>query len=278
MTRNFARLPLFARLRLSLSLPLGAATLAALVIACGNGDAQTSTPNSGSRLPDIAANEQPASPKAKTTTNAKAKPTAKEEKRKEVADSAIQTIDEFIAAQSIDTSGSTWKTDLPKPPKLEFDASKTYYWELDTNVGNISIRFLPDTAPMHVSSAIYLTRLGFFDGLTFHRVIPKFMAQGGDPLGNGRGGPGYRFEGEYDRAVRHDRPGLLSQANAGPGTDGSQFFITFVATPHLDGKHTLYGEVVEGMDAVKQLEQWRERGSTHMNEPLLIERAEIRVD
>jgi cyclophilin family peptidyl-prolyl cis-trans isomerase len=97
-------------------------------------------------------------------------------------------------------------------------------------------------------------------------------------LGNGQGGPGYRFDGEFDRTTRHDRPGILSQANAGPGTDGSQFFITFVPTPHLDGKHTIYGEVVDGMTAVKQLEQWRERGSEHMNEPLLIERAELRVD
>ena len=107
---------------------------------------------------------------------------------------------------------------------------------------------------MHVSSTIYLTRLGFYDGLSFHRVITDFMAQGGCPLGTGTGGPGYEYDGEFDSHVKHDKPGLLSMANAGPGTDGSQFFLTFVATPWLDGKHTIFGEVVEGMDTVRALE------------------------
>jgi cyclophilin family peptidyl-prolyl cis-trans isomerase len=191
--------------------------------------------------------------------------------------SPIAAIDAFIEGQSIDKSNAEWKTRLPKPPQVAFDA-KRYFWDLDTNVGKISIRFLPDVAPMHVSSAIYLTRLGFFDGLSFHRVIPDFMAQGGCPQGNGRGGPGYRFDGEYSPSVRHDRPGLLSMANAGPGTDGSQFFITFVPTPHLDGKHTIYGEVVSGMDTVEQLEAWRKPGSPHMRDALVIEKAEVRVE
>jgi peptidyl-prolyl cis-trans isomerase B (cyclophilin B) len=108
---------------------------------------------------------------------------------------------------------------------------------------------------MHVSSTIYLARLGFYDGVIFHRVITGFMAQGGDPLGQGIGGPGYDYDGEYSDSARHDRPGLLSMANAGPGTDGSQFFITFVPTPHLDDKHTIFGEVVEGMETVQQLEK-----------------------
>jgi cyclophilin family peptidyl-prolyl cis-trans isomerase len=117
---------------------------------------------------------------------------------------------------------------------------------------------MPDVAPMHVSSTIYLTRLGFYDGVIFHRVISGFMAQGGDPLGTGTGGPGYDYDGEYAPSARHDRPGLLSMANAGPGTDGSQFFLTFVPTPHLDDKDTIFGEVIEGMDTVQALEK---RGS-----------------
>ncbi len=190
----------------------------------------------------------------------------------------IQTIDDFIASKNIDKSSSSWKTSLPKPPELEFDASKSYFWDLDTTVGPISIRLLADEAPMHVSSAIYLTRLGFFDGLTCHRVIAGFMAQGGDPLGNGRGSPGYRFDGEFSGKSRHNVPGILSQANSGPGTDGSQFFITFVATPHLDGKHTVYGKVETGMEAVKELEAWRQKGSPHQNDPLLINKAKVRVE
>ena len=190
---------------------------------------------------------------------------------------AVQAIDDFIAQQKIDKSGAAWKTMLPKPPQVGFD-DKNYFWDIETNVGKIVIKLMPDIAPMHVSSLIYLTRLGFYDGTSFHRVIPGFMAQGGCPLGNGRGNPGYRFDGEFDPSVRHDRPGLLSMANSGPGTDGSQFFITFVKTPHLNGKHTIYGEVVEGMETVKQLEARRRRGSPNLGEPLGIEKATIRAE
>jgi len=170
-------------------------------------------------------------------------------------DVAIAAIDRFIAEQSIDRSQAQWKTRLSQPPQVEFDASKRYFWNIATNVGDIKIQLMPDIAPMHVSSTIYLARLGFYDGVIFHRVITGFMAQGGDPLGKGIGGPGYDYDGEYSNSARHDRPGLLSMANAGPGTDGSQFFITFVPTPHLDDKHTIFGAVVDGMDTVQQLEK-----------------------
>ncbi len=199
------------------------------------------------------------------------------EKPKEAGDVAIAAIDAFIAEKNIDKSASGWKTRLPKPPKVEFDSSKTYYWELETNVGSIKLKLMPDVAPMHVSSTIYLTRLGFYDGVPFHRVITGFMAQGGDPLGRGTGGPGYKYAGEFDSKVRHDKPGILSMANAGPGTDGSQFFITFVPTPHLDGRHTIFGEVVEGMDTVKELEKRGSR-SGRPSEPLKIESAKITVE
>jgi cyclophilin family peptidyl-prolyl cis-trans isomerase len=170
-------------------------------------------------------------------------------------DVAIAAIDRFIAEQSIDRNQAGWKTSLPQPPQVEFDASKRYFWNIATNVGDIKIQLMPDIAPMHVSSTIYLARLGFYDGVIFHRVITGFMAQGGDPLGQGIGGPGYDYDGEFSNSARHDRPGLLSMANAGPGTDGSQFFLTFVPTPHLDDKHTIFGEVVEGMETVQQLEK-----------------------
>ncbi len=173
---------------------------------------------------------------------------------KGTADVGIAAIDKFIAEQKIDKSSSNWKTNLTKPPKVQFDDAKTYYWNLKTNVGDIKIKLLPTDAPMHVSSTIYLTQLGFYDGVSFHRVIKGFMAPGGDPLGTGTGGPGYKYDGEYGGPSRHDKPGILSMANAGPGTDGSQFFLTFLPTPHLDGRHTIFGEVVEGMGTVKQLE------------------------
>jgi cyclophilin family peptidyl-prolyl cis-trans isomerase len=199
------------------------------------------------------------------------------EKSKEAGDVAIDAIDAFIAEKNIDKSASGWKTKLPRPPKVDFDPGKTYYWNLDTNVGAIKLKLMPDVAPMHVSSTIYLTRLGFYDGVPFHRVITGFMAQGGDPLGRGTGGPGYKYAGEFDAKVRHDKPGILSMANAGPGTDGSQFFITFVPTPHLDGRHTIFGEVVEGMESVKELEKRGSR-SGRPSESLEIETATVTVE
>jgi cyclophilin family peptidyl-prolyl cis-trans isomerase len=157
-----------------------------------------------------------------------------------MSDPALSACDEHIASAGIDTSSAKWRTSLKQPPQFPFDVDKTYFWDVETNVGPIRIKLLPEVAPNHVSSTMFLSRLGFYDGLKFHRVIDGFMAQGGCPLGTGTGGPGYKYDGEFDASVRHDRPGLLSMANAGPGTDGSQFFLTFVPTPHLDGKHTIF--------------------------------------
>ena len=160
----------------------------------------------------------------------------------------------FADAQGIDTNKSGWRLSLPAPPKGKFATDKTYDWVLETGEGTIRVRLMPEVAPQHVSSTAYLTQLGYYDGLDFHRVITGFMAQGGCPEGSGRGGPGYQYDGEFSSEARHDRPGILSMANAGPGTDGSQFFLTFGPTPHLDGNHTVFGRVVDGMDAVKAIE------------------------
>jgi cyclophilin family peptidyl-prolyl cis-trans isomerase len=166
---------------------------------------------------------------------------------------------------------------VPKPEKVSFDAKKTYVWVLDTNKGPIEIKLRPDVAPMHVTSTIYLTRLGFYDGVIFHRVIPGFMAQGGDPTGTGMGGPGYKYDGEFSPAAKHDKPGILSMANAGPGTDGSQFFITFVPTDYLNGKHTVFGEVTKGQETLKALEAAGSSPQGKTKEKLEITKATIRV-
>jgi peptidyl-prolyl cis-trans isomerase B (cyclophilin B) len=114
---------------------------------------------------------------------------------------------------------------------------------MKTSKGDIRLNLFPDRAPVTVANFANLARRGFYDGLKFHRVIKDFMIQGGCPKGTGTGGPGYRFEDEFDPSLRHDRPGLLSMANAGPGTNGSQFFITHVPTPWLDDNHSIFGEV-----------------------------------
>jgi peptidyl-prolyl cis-trans isomerase B (cyclophilin B) len=189
---------------------------------------------------------------------------------------AVAQIEAFIADQKVDTSASGWKTSLSKPPVATFGDGKTYTWKLETSLGDVSIELMPDIAPMHVTSTIYLTTLGFYDDVPFHRVITDFMAQGGDPLGRGTGGPGYQYDGEFDASVKHNRPGLLSMANSGPGTDGSQFFLTFVETPWLDGKHTIFGAVTDGMDTLKALEA-RGSGSGETSESLAIVKATIAV-
>ncbi len=169
-------------------------------------------------------------------------------------DKAMTAIDAQVAAAKVDKSKPNWKLQLPMPKAVAFTPGKEYLVRMTTNKGDVVIRFMPDIAPMHVTNFLYLTKLGFYDGTPFHRVITRFMAQGGDPTGTGSGSPGYGFGGEFSDKAKHDRPGLLSMANAGPGTDGSQFFLTFVPTPWLNGKHTIFGEVIEGLDVLKALE------------------------
>jgi len=129
--------------------------------------------------------------------------------------------------------------------KMTYDALKA---TIHTTKGDIRLNLFPDKAPLTVLNFVNLSKKGFYDGLAFHRVIPDFMIQGGCPLGTGTGGPGYRFADEFSPDLRHSKPGILSMANAGPGTNGSQFFITHVPTPWLDNKHAIFGEVVDEKD------------------------------
>ena len=124
---------------------------------------------------------------------------------------------------------------------------------VETNLGTIKIKFYPDVAPKAVENWVGLAKKGYYNGVTFHRVIDGFMIQGGDPLGQGIGGPGYKFADEFHPKLRHDKAGILSMANSGPNTNGGQFFITLGATPHLDNRHSVFGEVTSGMDIVRRI-------------------------
>lgn len=141
------------------------------------------------------------------------------------------------------------------PPEMQIDVSKNYSVSIATDRGTIELELYPEHAPQTVNNFVFLAKQGFYDGVTFHRVIEDFMIQGGDPTGSGSGGPGYRFADECDgNPLRHDAK-VISMANAGPNTNGSQFFITHLATPHLDGRHTVFGKVTSGeavVDAVQQ--------------------------
>lgn len=139
------------------------------------------------------------------------------------------------------------------PPAMQIDSKKKYRARMETDKGTMVIELFADKAPNTVNSFVFLARQGFYEGVIFHRVIANFMAQGGDPTGTGSGGPGYRFADEFHPSLKHDRQGILSMANAGPGTNGSQFFITHVPTPHLDNKHSVFGQVVEGLDVLMSI-------------------------
>jgi cyclophilin family peptidyl-prolyl cis-trans isomerase len=143
-----------------------------------------------------------------------------------------------------------------RPPEMQIDPNKRYEAVFHTDKGDFTVELFAKEAPITVNNFVFLAREGFFDGTTFHRVIRGFMAQGGDPTGTGTGGPGYRFNDERGAlALKHDRAGILSMANAGPNTNGSQFFITFGPTPHLNGKHGVFGRVVSGMEVVNSIRE-----------------------
>jgi cyclophilin family peptidyl-prolyl cis-trans isomerase len=139
------------------------------------------------------------------------------------------------------------------PPAMVIDPNKKYKARLKTSKGDVVIELFAGKVPTTVNNFVFLARDGYYDGTNVHRVIKDFMVQGGDPTGTGSGGPGYKFKDEFGPNLKHSGPGTLSMANAGPNTNGSQFFITHTATPWLDGKHSVFGKVVEGMDVVNAI-------------------------
>ncbi|MCA9934807.1 MAG: peptidylprolyl isomerase [Anaerolineales bacterium] len=138
---------------------------------------------------------------------------------------------------------------------MQIDTEKSYMVKMVTNKGTIEIELYPNYAPKTVNNFVFLIREGFYDGVSFHRVISNFVIQGGDPTGTGRGGPGYRFGDEFTGNPLKHGTGFLSMANAGPNTNGSQFFVTHSPQPHLDGRHTVFGKVTNGMDVVNAIRQ-----------------------
>src|SRR5579885_628445 len=150
-----------------------------------------------------------------------------------------------------------------RAPEMSIDPNKRYQAIFHTERGDFTVDLFAKEAPITVNNFVFLARDGFYDGTTFHRVIGGFMAQGGDPTGTGMGGPGYKFNDERGAlALKHDGAGILSMANAGPNTNGSQFFITYGPTPHLNGKHAVFGKVVSGMEvaeAIRERDPQRDR-------------------
>lgn len=138
-------------------------------------------------------------------------------------------------------------------PPMVIDPTHLYFATIKTEKGEIALKLFADSAPLAVNNFVFLSRQGWYDGVTFHRVLPDFVAQSGDPSGSGYGGPGYAFTDEISPELRFDREGILAMANSGPGTNGSQFFITYSPTPELNGKYTIFGQVVSGMDVLKRL-------------------------
>ena len=142
-----------------------------------------------------------------------------------------------------------------KPPDMQIDTKKNYVVSMNTSKGIIELELYPQHAPVTVNNFVFLVKEGYYDDVSFHRVIEDFVIQGGDPTGTGRGGPGYKFEDELkNNPLKHER-GVISMANAGPNTNGSQFFITHSPQPHLNGKHTVFGKVITGLDVVDSIEQ-----------------------
>lgn len=160
-----------------------------------------------------------------------------------------KTVTPTAPAEPTSSASLSW----PEPPAMAIDPSKQYTATIVTDKGDITVELFADRAPKTVNSFVFLARQGYYDGVTFHRVLEGFMAQGGDRTGTGGGGPGYTFEDEIDPDLRFESEGLLAMANAGADTNGSQFFITYSATPGLDGQHTIFGRVVEGMDVARSL-------------------------
>ena len=163
-----------------------------------------------------------------------------------------------------------------QPPAMEIDPEGNYTADIQTNQGTISVELYAEDAPVTVNNFVFLARQGFYDGVIFHRVIPNFMIQGGDPTGTGTAGPGYRFQDEIVPSLAFDSAGILAMANAGPNTNGSQFFITVAPTAHLTGLHTIFGRVTSGQEVADAISVARADRNNRPLEEVVIQHIEIK--
>ena len=210
-----------------------------LLVACGG--VTPPTPAAEAPAAEAAPTETPAETPTETPTEAPA------------AAAVTDTVASAEGGSAASLEAAARNGMYSAPPPMTIDPSKVYYATLKTDKGDIKVQLFPECAPLAVNNLVFLAREGYYDNTTFHRVLDGFMAQAGDPTGSGAGGPGYQFEDEFLCDVGFDRPGLLAMANAGPATNGSQFFITFAPTEWLNGLHTIFGEVVEGSEVLDQL-------------------------
>ena len=179
----------------------------------------------------------------------------------------------FVSCAAVKEAGVIENKENKTAPKIE--EKKMTKATIKTNMGDIVIELFADKAPKTVANFVTLAEKGFYDGVIFHRVIPNFMIQGGDPTGTGRGGPGYAFADEFDPSLKHTGAGMLSMANSGPNTNGSQFFITVAATPWLDGKHAIFGKVIEGLDLVIKMSEVPTLPGDRPKEKIIMEKVTI---
>ncbi len=181
----------------------------------------------------------------------------------------------LVPTQTLSVARPSGRATYSSPPQMSLDSSSDYAADFRTNYGNFRVRLLSTQTPITVNNFVFLAQQGYYDGLIFHRVIENFMIQGGDPTGNGTGGPGYAFQDEIVPGLVFDAPGKLAMANSGPGTNGSQFFITTVPTPHLNGNHTIFGVVAEGQAVVDAISSVNVGPRDNPLQQVIIERIDI---
>ena len=193
-----------------------------------------------------------------------------------IADTPTPAVIGTPTPQTSESQSGRVVREYAQPPEMTIDPEGSYSADIRTNQGTISVELYAEDAPVTVNNFVFLAQQGFYDGVIFHRVIPNFMIQGGDPTGTGGGGPGYRFRDEIVPSLTFDGAGILAMANAGPGTNGSQFFITVAATPHLTGGHTIFGRVTAGQEVADAISKVPTSSGNRPREEVVIQSIEIK--